>query len=411
MSNAPDPMAMNLAQSASELIKAMNQTAPSALMDNHAWGFMEQFLMIMMMYPEMEDAFFTYLGDQYSPDDWAEARDALWSENSSVSRSALRTDTRSSISHIRRLQKQCKKSQNMFVLLEASEDEDEERDEDDEDDEDGTSVLSPQITQLPGTLAKERLATTIDNMVTRFEENPPKSSQGARASLTETPCCPAQSCQPHVNCNHQKSICCVYKELPLNTLPNTHQLQHVEDQAHSSLLPYIHCSLERPIVQNWIRRQCSGILASKIWLRSYSLFITTAVLFGLVDSYDLTGLLEVVLEEVKMQTPLQQEENCSVFLCKAVANLCEELNTRSQPVLWRFGPNLMLLTVNAIGPTKATEKAAHDKCHAWLLASSQSQDTMQVALNSSTPPNTPCLWESLLRVTFLPALFDEIMGR
>lgn len=81
----------------------------------------------------------------------------------------------------------------------------------------------------------------------------------------------------------------------------------------------------------------------------------TAVLFGLVDSHNLTGLLDVILEEVKMQISLQQEEeeNCSVFLqrggrcfmeqrmycaqievslfSKAIANLCEELNARSQP--------------------------------------------------------------------------------
>ncbi|KAG2113292.1 hypothetical protein BD769DRAFT_1673831 [Suillus cothurnatus] len=183
--------------------------------------------------------------------------------------------------------------------------------------------------------------------------------------------------------------------------------------------------------------------ALAFWLQKYgsevlsdSLFITTAVLFGLVDSHDLLGLLEVVFEEVKMQTPLQQEENCSAFLqrggrcfmeqrmyraqievslfSKAIANLCEELNTRSQPVLWRFGPNLTLLAVNAIGhmgtcspphslnfkcfgPTKATEKAAHDKCHAWLRATSQSQDTTQVACNPSTPPKTFRHWESLLR--------------
>jgi hypothetical protein len=57
----------------------VNQTAPSALMDNRAWGFMEQFLTTTMMYPEMEDAFFAYLGNRYSPDEWVEARDALWS--------------------------------------------------------------------------------------------------------------------------------------------------------------------------------------------------------------------------------------------------------------------------------------------------------------------------------------------
>lgn len=72
--------------------------------------------------------------------------------------------------------KQQTQSQNKFVLLEASEDDDDEEERDDDDD-DGTSVSSPQITQLPGTSAKERLAATIDNLVTRFEENPPKSSQ------------------------------------------------------------------------------------------------------------------------------------------------------------------------------------------------------------------------------------------
>jgi hypothetical protein len=113
-----------------------NQTALSALMDNRAWGFMEQFLTTAMTYPEMEDAFLAYLGDRYSPDEWAEARDALWSgegndevslenllrvkdrylprvsvrtEDSSASRSASRTDARMSISRIRRSQKRRKK--------------------------------------------------------------------------------------------------------------------------------------------------------------------------------------------------------------------------------------------------------------------------------------------------------------
>ncbi|KAG2357922.1 hypothetical protein BDR07DRAFT_1490113 [Suillus spraguei] len=215
-------------------------------------------------------------------------------------------------------------------------------------------------------------------------------------------------------------------------------LQHVEDQAHPSLLPYVRCSLKDQLfgigyddnaLAFWLQKYGSEVLSD-------SLFITTAVLFGLVDSHDLSGLLEVVFEEVKTQTPLQQEENCSAFLqrggrcfmeqrmyraqievslfSKAIANLCEELNTRSQPVSWRFGPNLTLLAVNAIGhmgtcppphslnfkcfgPTKAMEKAAHDKCHAWLRATSQSQDTTQVACNPSTPPKTFRHWESLLR--------------
>jgi hypothetical protein len=97
---------------------------------------MEQFLTTAMTYPDMENAFFAYLGNRYSPDDWAEARDALWSgegndelslenllrvkdrylprvsvptEDSSVSRSESRTDTRLSISCVRRSQKRRKK--------------------------------------------------------------------------------------------------------------------------------------------------------------------------------------------------------------------------------------------------------------------------------------------------------------
>ncbi|KAG2109826.1 hypothetical protein DEU56DRAFT_920264 [Suillus clintonianus] len=188
-----------------------NSTAPSALTDNRAWAFMEQFLTTTMTYSEMEDAFYTYLGDRYSPDDWAEARDALWSgegndevslenllrvkdkylprvssvptEGSSVSRSASRTVGRLSISRVRRSQKQRKKTQNRFLLLEASEDddEDEEREEDEAEDVDhrgGTSARSPPTMRLPGTSAKERLAATIADMVIRFEENPSHSSQG-----------------------------------------------------------------------------------------------------------------------------------------------------------------------------------------------------------------------------------------
>ncbi|KAG2357861.1 hypothetical protein BDR07DRAFT_1379813 [Suillus spraguei] len=187
---------------------------------------------------------------------------------------------------------------------------------------------------------------------------------------------------------------------------------------------------DKNALASWLQKYGPEIL-------SYSLLIMASVLFGLVNSHDITGLLEVVLEEVKMQIPLQQEEeNCSAFLqrggrcfmeqrmyctqtevslfSKAIVNLCEELNTRNQPASWCFDPNLTLLTVNAVGyvgpypppsslsfkcfgPTKAMQKATHDKCHAWLLASSQSQD-MQVASNASTHFDSPRLQESLLRI-------------
>ncbi|KAG1756960.1 hypothetical protein EDD22DRAFT_850356 [Suillus occidentalis] len=224
-------------------------------------------------------------------------------------------------------------------------------------------------------------------------------------------------------------------------------LQHVEDHAHPSLLPYNHqlsgIGYDDNALASWLQKYGPEVLSD-------SLFVTTIVLFGLVDSHDLTGLLEVVLEEVKTQTPLQQEENCSAFLqrggrsfmeqrmyraqievslfSKAIANLCEELNTRSQPVSWHFAPNLRLLAMNTIGnvgtcppprslnfkffrPTKAMEKAAYDKCHAWLRASSHSQDATQVAPNSSTSPDSPRLLESFLRhddqLSSLPCLMKS----
>ncbi|KAG2101543.1 hypothetical protein BD769DRAFT_1393800 [Suillus cothurnatus] len=163
-----------------------NQTALSALMDNRAWGFMEQFLTTAMTYPEMEDTFFAYLGDRYSPDEWAEARDALWSgegndevslenllrvkdrylprvsvrtEDSSASRSASRTDAL----HVNF-------THSTIAKTTKKEDDDDEEERDDDDD-DGTSR------NYQGRRLKERLAATIDNLVTRFEENPPKSSQ------------------------------------------------------------------------------------------------------------------------------------------------------------------------------------------------------------------------------------------
>ncbi|KAG2111843.1 hypothetical protein DEU56DRAFT_985301 [Suillus clintonianus] len=141
------------------------------------------------------------------------------------------------------------------------------------------------------------------------------------------------------------------------------------------------------------------------------------VLFGLVDSHDLAGLLEVALEEVETQIPLhQEEENCSVFLqrggrcfmehrmyraqievslfSKAIANLCEELNTRNQPVSWHVGPNLTLLAVNPVGPWRRllmTNVMPGFSCHLNL------KTLRKLLLMPAPPPNSPRLQESLLR--------------
>jgi hypothetical protein len=94
--NVPHPMMVHLPRSVSELMTVSsntispyrfiheriigNQTIPTTpLADKHASAILEQFLTTDMMYPQMEDALLSYLGDQYSADDWKESRDALFS--------------------------------------------------------------------------------------------------------------------------------------------------------------------------------------------------------------------------------------------------------------------------------------------------------------------------------------------
>ncbi|KAG1822764.1 uncharacterized protein BJ212DRAFT_1477174 [Suillus subaureus] len=48
-----------------------NQTA--LLADKCAWAILEQFLTMDMTYTQMEEALSSYLGNQYSPNDWKES--------------------------------------------------------------------------------------------------------------------------------------------------------------------------------------------------------------------------------------------------------------------------------------------------------------------------------------------------
>jgi hypothetical protein len=55
-------------------------TSSSPLADGGAWRILEQLLSTDMTYPDtMEEALLLYLGDRYFPDDWKNARDALFS--------------------------------------------------------------------------------------------------------------------------------------------------------------------------------------------------------------------------------------------------------------------------------------------------------------------------------------------
>jgi hypothetical protein len=55
------------------------RTAPSPREDVNAWRILERFLTTDITYPQTEDAFLSYLGDQYIPDDWKDARAAMFS--------------------------------------------------------------------------------------------------------------------------------------------------------------------------------------------------------------------------------------------------------------------------------------------------------------------------------------------
>ncbi|KAG1764968.1 hypothetical protein EV702DRAFT_1204780 [Suillus placidus] len=179
-----------------------------------------------------------------------------------------------------------------------------------------------------------------------------------------------------------------------------------------------------------------------------SLFITAFVLFGLVDSHDLKSLLEAVLREIQMQMQLQEDENCMRFLkqggryfmeemmyraqmevslfSKAIANLCDELNTRNQTESGRLRPTLVLPSVDNIRcngvrlaprslkfdpfrPSNVIQDKSYKKCQAWLLKSNI-QDTTEISFDvDRTPPDSPRLHEYLLRLDDQPPPLPRLM--
>ncbi|KAG2126386.1 hypothetical protein BD769DRAFT_1668376 [Suillus cothurnatus] len=172
------------------------------------------------------------------------------------------------------------------------------------------------------------------------------------------------------------------------------------------------------------------------WLQTHgpeilpeSLLITASLLFGLVDSHDIKSLLEVILGEVAMQMPLQEEEDCLRFLkqggrcfmeemmyraqmevslfSKAIANLCEELNTRKQKASGRLRPNLALPSVNTIEHMGVC--LAPHSLDAWLLKSNI-QDIMEASVDASqTPPDSPHLHGHLLQHDDQPCPLPRLM--
>ncbi|KAG1895080.1 uncharacterized protein F5891DRAFT_984535 [Suillus fuscotomentosus] len=188
-----------------KLDKRNCQTAPSPREDVNAWHILERFLTTEMTYPEMDDALLSYLGDQYSPDDWKDARVALFSGDSDdcVALSNLRilmaanlsqslSDTASmakdspiATSASRKEVRRAKDSRTprnfrRFIDDEAGESEDEEDEEGEEgegDVGDGPSVRSHNITSVPGPLAKLKLAVAIDSIFDKYDQAPQSSSE------------------------------------------------------------------------------------------------------------------------------------------------------------------------------------------------------------------------------------------
>ncbi|KAG2075784.1 hypothetical protein BDR04DRAFT_1149501 [Suillus decipiens] len=199
------------------------------LADEGAWRILEDYLTTSMMYPQMEEAFRSYLGVQYSEDEWKEAQHALFSGDSDddvalenlhvvkakhmpqtpcVHKVCSTTDRRLSRACIRPL---CKptKLKNPYLDLYAREDDDEEEVEEgfnnegkedageDNDEEEVEEDFNDEgkedddhtqkVTRLPGSSSATRFTTIINHLTSRFEDTPRKLSLGCQVSPSSIP--------------------------------------------------------------------------------------------------------------------------------------------------------------------------------------------------------------------------------
>ncbi|KAG1891574.1 uncharacterized protein F5891DRAFT_1197747 [Suillus fuscotomentosus] len=145
-------------------------------------------------------------------------------------------------------------------------------------------------------------------------------------------------------------------------------------------------------LKSWLQKRGREILPD-------SLFVTVSVLFAWVDPLDLIAVLQVSLRVVAMEELFQQEElTCVSFLLqggrcymeermyraqmevtlfnKAIANLCEEFNTKCRPSPAPLPKYTS--TISACQTPRSDEfegfrlpTAAHLKCQQWLSTSSE----------------------------------------
>ncbi|KAG2364694.1 hypothetical protein BDR07DRAFT_1482164 [Suillus spraguei] len=167
-------------------------TAPLA--DERAWRILEEFLTTDMTYPLMEEAFLSYLGNQYSEDDWKESHNALFSGDGD-DKVALENLWVVKAKHMPLASCAPKDSvtdrpakfKNPYLNLDAKDDDDEEAQEqdnnnnnnnnnDNNNDNDGL-FESCKVTHLPGSSSAARFAAVIDHLANRFEDMQSNSSQ------------------------------------------------------------------------------------------------------------------------------------------------------------------------------------------------------------------------------------------
>ncbi|KAG2046380.1 hypothetical protein BDR06DRAFT_1014772 [Suillus hirtellus] len=116
-----------------------------------------------MSYSEMEEKLSSYLGDQYSADDWKDAKTTLFSGKDNVG-TCLRHPKL-----LRQRYMPCRPHpKNMYLHIEANEGDSEEEEEEDGDydtqDQVDSSAQSPKVMSIPGPSAKDMLSKKIDEI-------------------------------------------------------------------------------------------------------------------------------------------------------------------------------------------------------------------------------------------------------
>ncbi|KAG1892883.1 uncharacterized protein F5891DRAFT_986332 [Suillus fuscotomentosus] len=176
-------------------------------------------------------------------------------------------------------------------------------------------------------------------------------------------------------------------------------------------------------LNQWLQTQGTKVLPD-------SLFITASVLFGWVDPHDLIALLDTSLRVVTTQMQLQQEEeSCTLpfvqkerFLMedriKAMANLCEELDTPNHSPMSPVPKTLSSLDGTYVKDSDSADsncfkltEGVREKCEAWLLACNTSTvgtSASQTLLHSPQYVTISHPHEHLLRVRVINATRERV---